>query len=523
MTISTLNSNNQDSEGTALREFFNDLFLERAGTNGASSDDDCDSSCVTSDSDSVSLSSEESTNENDNDDSKKINDLNGNTNHTRRRRFRHSRGLKPQRPKFAVAQDNARAVRVSSYHNNLSNSAHSLGSRTGISNHSVNNWRNSQHKRRSTAGRKTSRNNHRDSRWSTSGTEIPKNSNSNRVKTYDFGFVNDSLHNPTSLRSKKNRNIKKGSSISSGIRTKNSKTRLALSCSSTIDQAVRLVNDISSDSSDTDGEEFYDDEETSFSSFSMYSVAISKCSKTSNKAKALPSSRLPITRTKSSGDLPRIPRRTTDDYFKVSIREETFEPLKGESDGFQKSRLQRSMSDDICTTVSSMSNSQHFDRANHRSFDPVGRWAATITTKSHRSDRALLCPAPPRRKLSAHSRNMGRNSNHSNDSSEPSDSESESSFGFLNSYEDDSMTATVATTDSSAKASSESSASYEQDIKIFLPHRHSSGHSQWLSIPESLRKLPNHSFHGSSTISSKTTFPNKHPGKSLIRSSVRIR
>jgi hypothetical protein len=626
MSIYNVDSKNLDSEGSvALRDFFDELFAERLGTSTSSSTDDDDSdSCA-----SVSLSSDEettvatdytlinttkkkniTTTKTKNSSNSNSSDLNTNTNHTRRRRFRGSRGLKPQRPMIALSQDNARALpnlsnhitgeqRVSSYqcsslsstslhkssaHNkydrnknrhSLSASAHSLGSRTGISDTSVNNWRNSLHNHRAIKrGHQMNRNPHRDSRWSTSGTDIPNNSQS-RVKTYDFGFVNDSLHTRTLVRSKKNRmSTSKDRTDSNNIKTVHKNNRnlhpkpnsLALIA---IESAVRVMHSISSDSSE--GEEFYEDDEVSLSSFSASLATNSKAGssitttgssldfgrkyKTKAKAKFLHLSRGPPARTKSSGDLPRLPTRTKDDCF---VFGECFEPLKDKSldGGFQKANIRRSKSDDVSmTTMSSLgsestisSRHQQFEKLKRRRSDPFGRWAATVTTQGGSDtpkNSSLRCPAPPRRIPSLSRRSMGRYSNHSNDSSEPSTTEFESDCEFTDNScdntfahcqydnDDDSLAATMATTGSSTKGGSSNTSgttsSYEEDVyKILLSGSPTAQNSESrrMTIPESLRKLPRHSFHGISTIGSKSTHTsssistrggnNKPPGKSLL-------
>jgi len=217
----------------------------------------------------------------------------------------------------ALSQDNARGLpslskhssgelRVSSYHcssmsstrlhktsannkysrtnkknrHSLSASAHSLGSRTGISDTSVNIWRNSLHRKNSERGmqrgRQMIRSHHQDSRWSTSGTEIP-NSDLSRKKSYDFGVVNHSLHTRNVLRSKNRMNIRQDRTNSNNSRSRtlrknnlndhvthlNDSSSLALKA---IESAVRVVsNHVSSDDS-SEGEEFYEDD-VSLSSF----------------------------------------------------------------------------------------------------------------------------------------------------------------------------------------------------------------------------------------------------------------
>lgn len=579
--MTELNSNllNQDSEGSiALRDFFTELFVERDG------DDDLDSRGSDVDSDSVSLSSDEETavdtvgdlrNSTNLKNSMSNELLNSSTNHTRRRRFRRTRGLKAQRLQYAVSPDNARGVRtrnmpfrgeltVSSYHNRpgsttslgnvssrkqpLSASAHSLGSRTGISNTSVNNWRHSLHKRQSTIARK----NHRDTRWATLEAP-PKNNFSNQSldKSYDFGFVNDSLHQRTTLRRKE-----KKASFASVTRDSSNKTvqrdnksfSLAGSCTRAIESAVRVVNSVSSDESDSGGEEFYEDDEVSLSSFTdsfvssrvtdsfVSSLGGSSFANASNtfgsslnfgsryktKAKALPSysSRVAPSRTKSGSDVPRLPRRTRDDSFSFEDSE-TFEPLKGSEfsdEGFQKAKVRRSLSDDVSITFAHLLS---------KTFKPVGRWDATVTRQDPDSPNKVSstrCPALPRRipsistisgggsKHKIQKRSTGRYSNHSNDSSEP-DSDSECSLGSFVGNSDGSLTSpTMDTTESSSKGSSSKSRSaaslFQSDrLKIVLP---SSSHSRRMQIPESLRKLPQESFSSRGSRGSR-----HHPGKSL--------
>ncbi len=577
MAILTPESRSNDPEGSiALRDFFNELFEERAAAMNRSS---------SLDSDSVSLSSDEET-------ANSADNLITSRDNSRRHRHR---GRKPQRSRIiSVSPDNAAGFRrqsrtklvISSYHNplnksghnacrkySLSASAHSLGSRTGISSTSVGNWRSSLHKHRKTLSRQEARKNHKDSRWSTSPLDIPNNSRSSRVKQYDFGFVNDSMHVRNIRRSKKNQRkaTKQSVNTNTSIRRNARKT----SCSKAIDSAVRVLSTMSSsDDESTDGEEFFEDEE-SLSSFtdsfvsSQANVTINSTktigssldfgSRYKTKAKALTASpRVVPSRTKSGGDLPRMPRRTKDDSsFKL---EELFEPLKGNSSShhtsFRKKQVRRSLSDD----VSIMSRrSKRFENAKRRITDSFGRWAATITNKKDeapKNDSTLRLPRripslssrsndsnkkPGSRKfhkgsnssskssegttlLKASNRSTGRYSNHSNDSSEPSDSDSEGSSVFHNSfaYDDDSLTATMATTESSAKGSntnSSASSSHHQDEAFEFLFKPVSSHSRRLAIPESLRKLPLNSFHGSS-ISSKTSVRAKHPGKRLRTASI---
>lgn len=573
-----------EPEGSAaLRDFLHELFEEQAKAMSQNSVGDRDS-CEDF---TISFCSDEET-----------------TNSTKSSRSRsRNRSRKSQRPKFSVSPDNAAGVRsgrttelmVSSYHNPLnksrhkssrkcplSASAHSLGSRTGISSTSVGNWRNSLHKHRKTFNRQDARKNHKDSRWSTSPLDIPNNSRSSRVKQYDLGFVNDSMHVRKARKSKKNhqKNTQRLATIDSNLRKGNRKT----SCSKAIDRAVSVVSALpSSDDESTDGEEFYEDDEESLSSFTesfvssqaTMSIASTKAigssldfgSRYKTKAKAIstPSSRvvpsraksasarIVPSRTKSGGDLPKIPRRTKDDSsFKVI---EEFEPLKGNSSShhtsFKKTKVRRTMSDDVSTMSK---GSRRYDSARRRITDPFGRWAATISSNKNDSAPKIDNLRLPRRlpslssrskdsskkapkgKLlkssdssnkacsSQSSRSTGRYSNHSNDSSDSSDTESES-CDFHNSFahDDDSLTATMATTDSSKEGSNTSSSSsspYDQDEAYKFLFQPKSSHRRGMSIPESLRKLPLNSFHESSTISTKTSTRKKHPGKSLRTASI---
>ena len=637
MTISIDNSNHTNGS-MALRNYLNELFLEKTGANATIGDSDYkDSSAISVDSD-VSLSSDEESVDDNNEDydedendvsdpktnsTTNNNDLNAITNHTRRRRFRHSRSNQNQRPLFAVTADNARGVRgakhtfggelrVSTYQNNLSStsnmgtglqtsaSAHSyssLGSRTGISNTSVSKWRITQQKARSAM---ISRNQHRDSRWSTTGNDIPKGSlskqsNNNKIKSYDFGFVNDSLHSPSSLRKKnKINNNRRGSSNKTLRKSKTEKQTTAerFSCRKVIDSAFRVVKH--SDSSGSDSEaEFYEDDDVSLSSFTMDTFDDSKTSKTSSvgsslnfgnnyrvksKAMQLPPCRVAPARARSVGDMPRLPRRTMDESFDLndwvksktmvvppcreaptrthSVGEmprlprrslddslhwnndsasETFEALKGGSvasitsisshGGFQKTKVLRSKSSDSFMTMS-LSSNDFDDKPKRRGSDPFGRWGATTRARSKDIDSSLKCPVPPRRIPSTSRSNLstGRNSNHSNDSSEPSESETDSnaSFDFNNSFAgcpalDDSMATTVTTTGSLHKDHNSDVTQAQNDVlKILLP-AYSSHHSSRMMniVPESLRTLPNNSYHGSSTISSKSLAGRKYHGKSL--------
>lgn len=621
MTISIIDSSNHSNGSMALRDYFNELYLEKTGESVASSDNDCDdgedeeSFFIASESD-VSLSSDEESfvvsngkvevdeDENDVPDSKininakinistkinaKINDntdLNGGTNHTRRRRFRRSRAFQAQRPKFAFSSDNARGVRtkgtkeeelrVSTYQNKpgnkstvgtgarsyslLSASAHSLGSRTGISNTSVNKWRTTQMKARSAL---MSRNEHRDSRWgctsgSTNEKAIPNGGLSNpnsssRAKSYDFGFVNDSLHGSPDSRWKSKSQRKKRADIYQELYKSKTKQQTGInrySCGKVIDSAVRVATDLESyDSSEPDGEEFYEEEDTSISSFTMDTLDTSKGSNTSStgsslvfgtsykvksKAMTLVPRRAAPARTRSVGETPRLPRRTQDSFDLNESASETFEPLKGgsvaSSVDFQKTTVKRSMSTDSFMTFSNTTPS-HFEKSKRRGSDPVGRWTATITRQLSskdseiRRDSLTRCPSPPRRVPSAslHSRTTGRNSNHSNDSSDASDSEY--SFDFENSFagyglslEDESLAATVATTGSSNVGQSSVSIKDQNVARQMLLPRYSGHHPSQIFktvIPESLRKLPDHSFHANTTISSKSLNSSKKLGKSL--------
>lgn len=652
MSISNVDIKDLDSEegSVALRDFFSELFAERLGTNCSSGTEDADDYLSSDEETAVAtdqslikntpkINNKKSINNQDSNQDRieKNNDLNSNTNHTRRGRFRRSRGLKPQRPTFALSQDNARGLpslskhssgelRVSSYHCNsmsstslhkssahnkysrtnkknrhsLSASAHSLGSRTGISDTSVTIWRNSLHMQNSERGmqrgRQMIRSHHRDSRWSTSGTEIP---------SYDSGVVNDSLHTRNVLRSKNRMNIRQDRTNSNHSRNRslrknnlndhvthlNDSSSLALKA---IESAVRVVsNHVSSDDS-SEGEEFYEDDDVSLSSFTASHDPSSKAesSVTTNgssldfytkykikaKAKSLYPSRGFPTRTKSNGDLPQVPIRSMDDLFEFA---ESFEPLKDKSSdngSFQKSTLRRSMSDDISMSTiysfgskSNISTSPHCDSPKakpRRHSDPFGRWAATVTTKVDslkNRDSSLRCPTPPRR---VPSMSMSESfSNYSKVFSEPTTTDCESSecessecetadtFGFDTSYDDhnsfadcqydtsDSLAATMATTGSSSPGSGSSSntsgttsaSSYEKDAyKTFLSDTYNS-HHQRMSFPESLRKLPQHSFHmdahgnnssttgsnslttaTSSSISTSGSGIPRHQGKSLL-------
>ncbi len=582
-------------EGSAaLRDFLNDLFEEQAEAMSRKTFGDRDS-CENV---TISLcSDEETTNSTD--------DLTKSS-----RSLRRNRSRKAQRPKFSVSPDNAAGVQsgrttelmVSSYHNPLnksrqkssrncplSASAHSLGSRTGISSTSVGNWRNSLHKHRKTFSRQDARKNHKDSRWSTSPLDIPNNSRNSRVKQYDLGFVNDSMHVRKARKSKTNqqKNTQRLTTINSNLRKNNRKT----TCSKAIDRAVSVVSALtSSDDDSSDGEEFFEDDEESLSSFTesfvssqaTVSIASTKAigssldfgSRYKTKAKAIPtpsarvvpsrtksaSARVVPSRTKSGGDLPKMPRRTKDDSsFKVI---EEFEPLKGNSSShhtsFEKTKVRRTMSDDVSTMSK---GSRRFESARRRITDPFGRWAATIGNKkdsipknsnlrlprripslsSRSKDSSKKAPKGKLLKSSNSStktsggsihrissrslnRSTGRYSNHSNDSSEASDSDSET-CDFHNSFahDDDSLTATMATTDSSKEGgntSSSGSSSYDQDEAYKFLFQPPSSHRRGMSIPESFRKLPLNSFHESSTISTKASTRKKHPGKSLRTASI---
>ena len=560
MTIFTPDGRNEGPEGSiALRSFFNELFLEREAAISQGSDgdsDSCGSESVSfsrvatgdesSDCDSasctISLSSDEET--------VTTADLvkHGNEETKDATLHRGSFHSRQRQPKFSISPDNAAGIRsgsktelmISSYYS-LSASAHSLGSRTGISSTTVGNWRSSLHKHRaSLASRQVDRNNHKDSRWSTCPLNAPNNSQSNLVKQYDFGFVNDSMHVRKIRRSKSGMTKRFNKNKTFRGKTEQGGLSLADSSTRTIDSEVRLANEASSDEDSSDGEEFYEDDEASLSSFTDSFVSSrgnttigSTCTlgssldfgsrykiRTKNpesSARVLPS------RTKSGGDLPRLPHRTWDDpSFNLSDPSfnfsETFEPLKGDSSshrgGFQKTKMRRSLSDDISITAA------------------LGRWTATITNKDPDSpnNNSGMFPALPRRSPSLSgsserlskktegklrkisSRSTGRYSNHSNDSSEFSDSDSESSSNFHNSFACDSessLSATMATTALSTKVSS----------NCYMLSS-SSAHSPRLSIPESLMKLPHHSFHGSSTTSTKTINRGlQNPGKSLLTTS----
>jgi len=363
-----------------------------------------------------------------------------------------------------------------------------------------------------------------------------------------------------------------------------------------IESAVRVVsNRVSSDDS-SEGEEFYEDD-VSLSSFTASHDPSSKAesSITTNgssldfynkykikaKAKSLHSSRGFPTRTKSNGDLPQVPIRTMDDLFEFA---ECFEPLKDKSSdngSFQKNTLRRSMSDDISMSTmysfhskSNISTSPQYDSPKakpRRHSDPFGRWAATVTTKVDslkNRDSSLRCPTPPRRvpsvseSFSNYSKAFSEPSTTDCESSECESSECESSecetadtFGFDTSYDDhnsfahcqydtsDSLAATMATTGSSSpgggsssnKSGSTSASSYEKDAyKTFLSDTYNS-HHQRMSFPESLRRLPQHSFHvdahgnnssttgsnslttaTSSSISTSGSGIPRHQGKSLL-------
>ena len=558
--------NVSDDEGSvALRNFFNELFQERAAASGHSSDADSDSY----DSDSVSLSSDEETVD-DLAKSTHSNDLTSGTQHTRRRRFRNATSQRIRRPIVAVSPDNAAGIRrgsktelsISSYHNPLnnngvsfsrnfmrSNSAHSLGSRTEISRTSVGVWRNSLQKQRLGL---PARINHKESRWSTDPVDIPSNKPSSGIKQYDFGFVNDSVHVQNNRRTKKS--SKKKTNAVPTRRTP--KGRLHLTHLQAIDSAVQVL-DSSSDEDSSDGEEFFDDDVESLTSFAAESFVSSRATNGSEKSSTIGTSldfgsrfktksksidcapRVAPSRTKSGSDIPRLPRRTCDDsFFDFG---ETYEPLKGNSSshhrGFQKSKLRRTVSEDV-STLSSCSSINAFDKvAKQESSDLFGRWAAN----SHKNDTNLCSLALPRRPPSLSSRTQskpkkpsegkllkkvtnrstGRYSNHSNDSSEPSDSDSDSddSCEFHDSFaydDDNSLAATVATTGSSSKGNGSYSTSSTFDkgasLKFF-----SSLHSHRPAFPAALCKLPHHSFHGGSTISSKsaTRAKRQHPGKIL--------
>ena len=555
--------NVSDDEGSvALRNFFNELFQERATVCGHNSDADSDSY----DSDSVSLSSDEETVD-DLVKSTHSNDLNSGSQHTRRRRFRNTTSQRIRRPIVAVSPDNAAGIRrgsktelsISSYHNPLNNngisfsrnfmrshSAHSLGSRTEISRTSVGVWRNSLQKQR--LGLPV-RNNHKDSRWSTDPVDIPSKKPGSGIKQYDFGFVNDSVHVQNNRRTKKNQG--KPSKLKAPVRRTQQQGRLHVSHLQAIDTAVQSLD---SDDDSSDGEEFFDDDVESTTSFATESCISSRAtngsansstvgasldfgSRYKTKAKAADfQTRVAPSRTKSGGDIPRLPRRTWDDsFFEFG---ETFEPLKGNSSShhknFKRSKLRRSVSDDV-STLSSCSSFNTFDKGTKRTSPNLfGRWA----TNSHKNDTQLCSLALPRRNpslssrtegsskkksqgklLKASNRSTGRYSNHSNDSSEPSDSESEESdFHDSFAYDDESSLAvTVATTGSSSKGNSSYTASSTLDkggaLKFFSSlhsHRHT-------SLPQSLRLLPHHSFYGGSTVTSKSTTRGKrqHLGKSL--------
>eukprot|EP00535_Pseudo-nitzschia_heimii_P009525 CAMPEP_0197183658 /NCGR_PEP_ID=MMETSP1423-20130617/7938_1 /TAXON_ID=476441 /ORGANISM="Pseudo-nitzschia heimii, Strain UNC1101" /LENGTH=586 /DNA_ID=CAMNT_0042634259 /DNA_START=115 /DNA_END=1872 /DNA_ORIENTATION=- len=578
----------------ALRNYFNELYLEKTGTNlTIGSNDNDDSSC---DSD-VSLSSDEESfvgnNEGIDEDENDVsnvstngisinNDLNASTNHTRRCRYRRSQGVQSQRPLFAVTSDNARGLRgeeysigggltARTYHSKLSSTScigtglqtsasnhsySSLGSRTGISNTSVNKWRMTQKKAKTAM---ISRSEHLDSRWSTHGNDIPKGSlsnrnSSNRVKSYDFGFVNDSLHSPSSLRKKNTINNNKmvaGRRSRSKNNTEQQTSAKSLSCRKVIDSAVRLAEDSDSSDSSSEGDEFYEDDDVSISSFTMSTFDDSKTSKTStvgsslnfgnnyrvkSKAMDLPPCRVAPARTRSVGDMPRLPRRTLDDSFDLNNESasETFEALKGGSvssfgsisspGGFQKNKIWRSKSNDSLVTMSL--TSKESEEHKQRGSDSFGRWGATTGARSKNIDTSLKCPQPPRRVPSASmsNRSTGQNTNHSNSSSEVSESDTDfnASSDFNNSFAgcpalDDSVCTTVNTTGSSNKDhSSFSSKDQDEALTILLPI-YSSHHSSRIlnRLPGSLRTLPNHSYHGSSTISSKSIARSKHTGKSL--------
>ena len=420
------NSSSHDEGNTALRGFLNELFLERVGVVSDDDDDCCGSDFCDSDSYSVIVSSNESSCDN-------------NTN----RRLRRKMLL------ITVAPDNARVLctrssplgRMSvhakqsayahnSYSKSLSNSVHSLNSSTSISNNSISNWGNSQ-------GSQKQSPNHRDSRWSSSS-------------------INNNMH-PHSLH--KNSKIKK--SITSD----------PLSTTSVIDSSVACVTALSADGDDVDVDDvnFFNDDNDKNSVSSVQSFAMSGNSD-HNKNNAAPasSSRVAAAAT-TTGDMPRLPQRTRDYFYEQNQQ----------SQKTIKTIVKRSLSDKSMTrplykpTKSTSLSPPTKNRFPKRGFsDPVGRWAAMITTKGAggADSCATKCPPPPRRATSDIF-------DHESDSDNDDDDD------------DDDIIAIAAEVAASCSL-------YYADIKKMLPPtRRLTYPILPMSIPESLRTLPHHALH----------------------------
>ena len=495
------NGNNDDNDGndegnTALRGFLNELFLERIGVSSNGDDDDCFDSDSDSDSDSVSVSSDESSCYNNN------NNNNNNSNRRLRRlRYRQHHHQQQQRMNtnmIYVAPDNARVIRTrssplgrmsstsasASTHNiMLSNSVHSLNSSISISNNSISNWRNSQ---RSLQSWRSSHHDHRDSRWSSS--TINNTSN-------NYGM------NPRSLHKRKSKK-KNSSSSSKNNKNKNRKPSIStgpLPYASAIDSVVALVTEEYSSGED------HNDDNDSMSSSSVQSFATTSTNGNGNSngngidighnknknavptatatATATTPSRVAVLAAATTGDMPRIPQRTRDcDYYEQNHQKPKTIVNHSVSNNVMRRPLCKSSS--TPTLFSSFSSSpEKTTKYNKKSsHDPVGRWAAMITTKGRNADSSsssLTCPALPRRFTSGGG---------GYDKDKGSDSDSDSDDGSL----------------IAEAASLSMMCDHVDTIKKLLPPTRRLTFP--MTIPESLRRLPHDAFSSSRR---------GHPGRSL--------
>jgi len=401
-----------------------------------------------------------------------------------------------------------------SYSYSLSNSVHSLGSRKSITNTSINNWRSSQQQMHM---------NHRNTRNNNLyGNNNTGSDSHHNTRTFDSMMISDSLHRHRMQKQKPQKNKYRRNSGSSYNKKPNSNSNYAnrISTSAAIviaDSVVALATPPISDDDDCDDvQEFYGDEDEECDSTSTSSILSFATSTSLNSSiNSMYGSSMHNTNHKSSSNnndtsnprtngastntttvkflnagaiqgMPKMPERTKD-------CETTF--------GFKRN-IQRSLSDDGSWLSSSQQtgDSSTFGGPkkittkikkrgailrSRSSCDPVGRWAAMITTKgfgggggdSNNANSALhQYLIPPRRVASS--------SEHGTASYSSSDAEDLSEEDVL---EDGFMT-------SSPTISTKAFVSGSLKI-LFAP----STSSPDLIPSDSLREMPDRAFQGDNT------------------------
>lgn len=460
--MSRINTSASDDGSSILRGFLNDLFLEKAASVHNSKDkyveDDKEknnSSWSSTDSDSVTLSSDEETS---------LASLQSSTStintNSSSSSIAQPSGQYHRLRQVTVASDNARAIlngplKGASAHS-YSTSAHSLGSRNSISYNSISNWRNSKQANRLLSSRKastaTTSKRNQDYRWS-------NNMNYSRGQHYEFGQAQDSLHNQ---RRKSREKIKKPSRGSNKDQPKTPTTTSRekgqeICAKSTIDSAVALLSSITDEAKivgDADSMSsvlsFGTNTSSITNNFQLSSIGIDKNRFQRSRSSLKRSNVLTPSSFTSFNAMPEIPQRSRDDNSVTVASGSKHSVQRSHSDDLSlltASLHQSIIGNDVGISIESRLSTES-RKSKRRSSDPVGRWAAIITTKGWCNDddsssdnegnkAGNAPPAPPRRKLSGG--DVGYGSFFSNDSDLEDDSDGDDSlFGsemgsFMNS------------------------------------------------------------------------------------------